>query len=74
MDDFQIKICEVEQPPCLAAVEILGLTEVRQVLVICEDLDRKWGSMEVVPPGFQGMDNCEEFSVIDVIILFCWNE
>ena len=74
MNDFQIKVCEVEQPTCLAAVEVLRLTEVRQVFVICEDLDGKWGSMEVVPPGFQGMDDGEELLVIDVIILFCGDE
>ena len=74
VDDFEIKISEVEQPACLATVEVLCLMEVRQVLVICEDLDGEWGSMEVVPPGFQGTDDCEKFSVVDVVVPFCWNE
>ena len=52
MDDFEIKISEVEQPMRLATVKVLCLMEVRQVLVICEDLDEKWGSVEVVPPRF----------------------
>ena len=30
--------------------------------------------MEVMSPGLQGTDNCEELLVIDVIVLFCWNE
>ena len=74
MDDFEVKISEVEQPLCLTAVEILSLTEVRQVLMVHKDLDGKGGAMEIVPPGLQGADDGEEFSVVDVIIAFCWDE
>ena len=74
MDDLEIKIHKIEQSLCLVAVEILGLTEVRQVFVICEHLNGERGAMEVVPPGLQGMDDCEEFPVIDVVIAFGGNE
>ena len=62
------------KPPCLMMVQVLGLLEVHQVFVVSEDLDRKGGSMDVASPGLQGMDNHEEFVVIDVIVLFSWNE
>ena len=39
-----------------------------------ENLDREGGSMKVVSPGFQGVDDGEEFLVIDVIVSFCWRE
>ena len=55
-------------------VDVLGLMEVYQVLVICEDLDREGGTMEIMSPGFQGVDDGKELSVIDVIIAFCWDE
>ena len=58
----------------MAVVEVLGLTEVRQVLVVSEDLDREWGTVEVMPPGLQGVDDGEELLVIDVVIVFCWDE
>ena len=74
MDDLQIKICKIEQLTCLVAVEILGLTEVHQVLMISEDLDREWGTVEIVSPGLQGMDDGKEFLVIDVIVPLCWDE
>ena len=48
--------------------------EVRQVLVVSEDLDGERRSMEVMFPGFQGTDNGEEFPVIDVVISFSGNE
>ena len=58
----------------MATIEVLGLTEVRQVLVIHEDLDGKWGPVEVMSPGFQGTDDGEELSVVDVVVAFCWDE
>ena len=51
-------------------VKVLGLTEVCQVLVVRKDLDGEGGSMEVVSPGLQGMDDGKEFSVVDIIVLF----
>ena len=55
-------------------VEVLDLTEVHQVFVVDKDLDRERGSMEIMPPELEGTDDCEEFKIIDVIIVFCWNE
>ena len=48
--------------------------EVGEVLMVSKDLYREWESMEVMSPGFQGADNSKEFSVIDVIVSFCWRE
>ena len=58
----------------LPSVEVLGGTEVSEVLMVGEDLDREGGSVEVVVPRFQGADDSEELSVIDVVVLFCWGE
>ena len=74
MDDFEIKIGEVKQPSRLATIEVLCLTEVCQILVVSKDLDGEWGSMEVVSPRLQGTDDCEELSVVDVVIAFSWDE
>ena len=74
MDDFEIKISKFEQPPCLSMVEVLCLTEIRQVLVICKDLYGERGAVEVVSPGLQGADDGEEFSVIDVVVSFRGDE
>ena len=42
--------------------------------MVSENMDREGGSVEVVLPGFQGVDDSEEFLVIDVIVSFCWRE
>ena len=74
MDDFEIKIGEVEPPSALAAVEVLDLKEVCQVLVISEDLYRERGSVEIMSLGFEGMDDGKEFTIIDIVVMFCWDE
>ena len=71
VDDFEIKISEVEQLSHLTTIEVLCLMEVHQVLVIGKDLDREGGTMEIVSPRFQGADDCQEFSVVDVIDSLC---
>ena len=55
-------------------VQVLGLMEVYQVFVVCEDLDGEGRTMEVVSPRLQGVDDSKEFSVIDVVIVFYWDE
>ena len=42
--------------------------------MISKDLDGEGGTMEVMSPGFEGMDDCQEFSVIDIIVPFHWEE
>ena len=38
--------------------------------MVGEDLHRERGAMEVVMPGFQGVNDGEEFAVIDVVVAF----
>ena len=42
--------------------------------MISENLDGKGGTMGVVSPGFEGMDDSKELAIIDVIISFCRRE
>ena len=68
MDHFEIVVGKVNEPARLAAVKCLGLAEIGQVFVIGKDLHQEGRAMKIVVPGFQGMDDCEELSVVDVII------
>jgi len=47
------------------------LSEIGEVFVVGEDLDGEGRAMEVMSPGFKGPDDCEEFSVVDIIVSFC---
>src|SRR5258707_6682688 len=46
----EVKPGEVQGPSCLAAVQFVGLLEIRQVLMIHMDLELLIGSLEEVPP------------------------
>ena len=39
--------------------------------MIGENLDGKRRAMEVMSLGFESMNNCQEFAVIDIVIPFC---
>ena len=74
MDHLQVEIGKVNKPAGLSMVEGLGGVEVSEVFVVGEDLYGEWGSMEVVSPGFQGLNDGKEFSVVDVVVSFYWGE
>ena len=48
----------------------MRLSEVCEVLVVGEDLDRERGAMEVVAPSFQGANDSKKLMVVDVVIPF----
>ena len=74
MDHFKIEVSEVNEPACLPAIERLGLTEIGEILVICEDLHWKRRAMEIMVPRLQSVDDSKELSVIDVVVSLCGGE
>ena len=68
MDHLEVIVSEVNEPAHLAVIKCLRLAEVGQVFVIGKDLYQERRAVEVVAPGFQGADDREEFSVVDVVI------
>ena len=52
-------------------VKVLDLMEVHQVSMICKNLYREWRSVEIMSPGFESLDNCKEFMIIDAVVTFC---
>ena len=68
VDHFEVKVCEVNKPTRLSAIERLGLSEIGEVLMVGEDLYRERGAMEVMAPGLQGANDSEEFAIIDVVV------
>ena len=74
MDNFQVKVSQVEEPSSLTSVQFLGLAEVCQVLVVGEHLHWKGGTVEIVSPRLQGSDNSKKLLIVDIIVLFCRDE
>ena len=48
--------------------------KVRQVLVVGDDGNRMRCTLNVLTPFGEGKDDCKEFSVIDVVVPFSWEE
>ena len=74
MDDLEVEVSKIEQSSGLAMVEVLGLTEVHQVLVVGEDLDGEGRAMEIMSPRLQGMDDDKQLLIIDVVVSFGGDE
>ena len=58
----------------LSASKVLGLFEIPHVLVVSDDRHQVFYSSEVMSSLFECLDDCQEFSVIDVIIPLSWGE
>ena len=58
----------------LVVVQHLRFAKVGQIFMVGENLDWERRAVEIMSPGFESTDNSEEFSVIDVIIPFCWGK
>lgn len=54
--------------------EGLRSTEVHQIFVVSEDLNREGRPVEIMLPELKSIDNHEEFVVVDIIVALCWGE
>ena len=71
---MEVEIGNVKEPAGLATIQTLGGTEEGKVFMICENLDGKGRSMEVMTSGFESTDNGKEFPIVNVIIALPWGE
>src|ERR1700753_2094825 len=68
MMEYNIEPGEVERPPGLPPVEMLGLPEVLQILVVGPDLHRVFCSLKEMPPFLKRSDNGEHLLVVDLVV------
>ena len=59
---------KVQRPLSLLLVQLLGCTEVLEVLVVHPNLKLVWGTFKVVLPLLQCMDDCQHLLVMDFIV------
>ena len=74
MGELEVKVHQVYKPAGLSAVEVLGLAEISEIFMVGEDLYWERGSSKVMAPRLQGVDDSEEFSVVNIVVLFGWEE
>src|ERR1700743_3643012 len=68
MVEYNVEPGEVERPPGLPPVEMLGLPEVLQILVVGPDLHWVLRSLKEMPPLLKRSDNGEHLLVVDLVV------
>ena len=68
--DDKIELGEELRPAGLAAGEKTCGAEVLQVFVVCNYVDWSCGTLEVMSPSFEGLEDSQEFLIVSVIIEF----
>ena len=65
-----VEVLQEERPSGLPARMFTGVLKVGQVLVIGDDGNRMRCTLNVLSPFSERKDDCKEFAVIDVVVLF----
>src|SRR5271169_4938526 len=68
MEEGEVEPGQVKGPSGLPPVEVLGLLEVLQVLVVGPNLYRVLSAFEEVPPLFERPDDREHLLVVDLVV------
>ena len=58
----------------MVARELAWILEIGQVLMVSEDRDRMWATLQVLFPFAQSKDDSKKLLIIDVIVAFCCRE
>jgi hypothetical protein len=68
--DLHIECIEVLGPLDLAPRQLLHGGEILQILMIGENINRRSGTFEVVPPDAEGLIDSQEFLIVRIVIPF----
>ncbi|XP_016397843.1 netrin receptor DCC-like, partial [Sinocyclocheilus rhinocerous] len=70
--DIEVKPGEEQRPAGLTGIESFCISEILKVLVVRNNSGGMIGSLQPVPPLFQGQFYSEELSVTNIIVLLRW--
>jgi hypothetical protein len=74
MNESEVEFGKEQGPACLVTREALFGAEIDEVIMVFPDFKGFGVSFKVVAEGFKSANNGEEFFIVDVIILFGWEE
>ena len=66
--DGEVELGEVLRPAGLTAGQDLGAGEILQVLVVGDHIDQRGGTLEVVSPVLEGLEDGQELLVMGIIV------
>ena len=70
MDHGEVVRLQLRVPPGLSSVEVLRLPEVRQVPVICPDLELVLHAEEVWSPLLESNHDREHLAIVNLVVAF----
>ena len=68
--DNQIELREEFRPMSLTTHQNLGCTEIFKIFVVCDNINRDRGTLEIMPPSSKGCKDRQEFFVVSVVVDF----
>ncbi len=72
--ECEVVFCELSDPVGLSSVQLLGESEILEVLMICPDFYVFSCAHEVMAPFGERKHDCEPLFVVDLVISFCCTE
>ena len=66
--DDEVELRKVFGPSDLVTGEKFGCGKIFQVFVVHDDINCFRGTFEIVAPGLESFENCEQFFVVDIIV------
>ena len=66
--DGKVELGEVLRPAGLTAGQDLGAGEILQVLVISDHIDQRGGTLKVVSPVLEGLEDGQQLLVMGIIV------
>jgi hypothetical protein len=70
--EHKIEILQEFHPSGLPASDLLWLTEVLEVFMICSNVDGMVGAEEVGAAAFESIYNGSHLFIVDVVVSFSW--
>ena len=72
--DDEVELAEEFRPSDLTVGEQFSGRKVLKIFMICYHIDQGQRSLKVMMPDFECFENCEQFSVMDVIVELGWGK
>src|ERR1700730_1835017 len=72
--DVEVEALELSHPADLPQLQFLGLLKVLEICMVHPDLDCLIHSNKVSPPLMHHPNHCQEFLVVDIVVLLSCSE
>jgi hypothetical protein len=69
----KIVLREFQLPSRLPGCELARISPIEEVFVVCMHHHGKWGSLQIVSPRIESPNNCQQLTIVDLVVAFRWS-